>query len=280
MTTDALAPSDDPEADFDPNREYPKAAELHIDASDVVSLAEAIEAGVPIQALTEAHVKAQLTTHTWTPGAACPMRSVNRKVGAMVSLYDLRHKDSTIVVPEGIAGAAWLARCETHESDFYSATQAPAWEARNKPWTFCTECAAIYGLKHGGAVTAKGKKTKTVAVAPKPEPKPKKPRAKKPKVEKVEDASPAPQDDYVVVVPDPNDPEEAVWNEWAGRLQTQAPAGSTIDWVTDYHYQVNLPDGRSIDLMVHKDIATFRHRDENGHDHYADDLPTLLGDIG
>jgi len=40
-----------------------------------------------------------------------------------------------------------------------------------------------------------------------------------------------------------------------------------------------LKDNRAIDLMVHKDTATFRHRDATGHDHYADTIADMLAEI-
>jgi hypothetical protein len=43
---------------------------------------------------------------------------------------------------------------------------------------------------------------------------------------------------------------------------------------------VHLKDGRAIDLRVHKGEGTFRFRDSSGHDHYTDDLPAMLAEIG
>ena len=254
------------EIDYDMSQES-------IDPNDIVAMANAIQAGVPIGNLAEA---ASLATHTWTPGAACPMRSHNRKVGSLTSIYDLKHDDNEIVPPPNVTGVNWLARCETHEADYYSPTFAPAWRARNRPWEFCPECQTIFTQRYGkGALdkkaTKKGKKVKLVTVA-----------TKAPKVETAVVPEPsqapqaAPQDDPSVMA----DPEEAVWNEWSQRLAKQAPKGAVIDWLSDYHYQVNLMDGRSIDLMVHKDVATFKHRDAKGKDHYTDDLPSMLAEIG
>ena len=292
------------EADFDINQDYPDAMGMHIDPSDVVSMANAIQAGVPIGKLAEAH-EASLATHTWTPGAACPMRSHNRKVGSLTSIYDLKHDDNEIVLPANVTNVNWLARCETHEADFYSPTFAPAWRARNRPWEFCPECNTIFTQRYGkGALNKKaarrGKKVKLVTVAT---PKPKVSTA----AEREAEATAIPGFDGPLVElgtveiqaqattqaalqaaqeaqhVDPSvmaDPEEAVWNEWSQRLSKQAPKGAVIDWVGDYHYQVNLKDGRTIDLMVHKDVATFRHRDAKGKDHYTDDLPSMLAEIG
>jgi len=53
-----------------------------------------------------------------------------------------------------------------------------------------------------------------------------------------------------------------------------------VDWISDYHYQVVLKDGRQIDLQVHKGKAAFRHQDATGADHYADDIQSMLAEIG
>jgi len=279
--------------------EYDVNQDPEIDASDVVAMAQAIQAGVPIQAAAEER-QAGLATHTWTSGVACPMRSVNRKVHALTSIYDLKHADNEITPPSSVPDdVAWLARCETHGADFYSRTFAPAWQARNRPWTFCPECEAIFAQRYGKGALAKavkkGKKVNTVAVAPpkpKAEPKPKKAKA----VEQVEavsaqaaadawldsqlEAQDAALDVAAPAAVNDADPEEAVWNEWSAKLSKQAPAGGVIDWLGEYHYRVYLPDARSIEVRVHLNEATFKHTDAKGRDHYTDSLPAMLADIG
>lgn len=292
LAGDPDAQQDDP--DFDVNQE--------IDATDIVAMAYAIEAGVPIGAAAEAH-EAALATHTWTPDVACPMRSVNRKTHSLTSIYDLRHPDNEIVPPEDMAEMNWLARCETHAADLYSPTFSPAWKARNRPWTFCPECEAVFTQRYGkGALTKavkRGTKLKTVAVAPKPEPKPRKPRAKKAKPVETDfaaepavgtadadawlDAQLAQQDAAnaaPTTVSDPNDAEEKVWIEWSTRLAAEAPAGGVVDWVADYHYRVFLPDARAIDVRVHGNEAAFKYTDSTGRDHYSTTLKAMLAEIG
>lgn len=293
LAGDIDAQQADSEDTFDINQDYPESVGMNIDPTDVVSMAEAIQSGVPIQALAEAHEASQ-ATHTWTPGAACPMRSVNRKVHALTSIYDLRHDENTIVLPPNVTGVNWLARCETHEADFYSKTFAPAWKARNRPWEFCPECASIFAQRYGkgalkGKAVRKGKKLKTVTVAV---------AAPKVKEIKAEAAVSAPatasawldkattmmaEDAQAILTPaptEPSDPEEACWNEWSERLSKQAPKGAVIDWVGDYFYRVVLGDGRFIDLRVHENVATFKHTDPNMQVHYTDTLPQMLAEIG
>lgn len=290
LAGDPDAQQDNPEEAFDINEQHPEATDsgIEVDASDVVSLAKAVSAGVPIGKLVEEHQATQLTTHTWTPGAACPMRSHNRKVGSLVGVYNLKHPANTIRVPNFVTGVNWLARCETHEADLYTTTFGPAWKARNRPWEFCPGCESIFNTKHGGKAAQKGKKASTVKVAPKPEPKAKKLKGEangKAVLEAALEAikpEPAqgPQEAAWTPVESADDPEEAVWNEWSQSLAKAIPAGARVDWVTDYHYRVVLKDKREIDLMVHKGTATFRHRDASGHDHYADDIQSMLAEIG
>jgi hypothetical protein len=241
-----------------------------INPTDVVAMAQAITKGVDLGGVALDQIE-KLETHTWTPGAACPMRSRNRKVGSLTSIYDLGHKDNTITPPADMAGMAWLARCETHHADFYSPAFGPAWKARNRPWTFCDECSTIWEQRYGAGSSKKavvrGKKLNTVAVAP-------------PKQPKAEQAPEPPQEAPQTLVANPDDPEEAVWNEWSERLKVQAPAGGRIDWISDYHYQVVLPDGRFIDLRVHKGEGIFKYREPTGHDIYTDNLPAMLAQIG
>lgn len=281
-----------PEDDFDINEQHPEAAGMVIDPSDVVSLAKAVSAGVPIGALAEAH-EASLTTHTWTPGVACPMRSVNRKVHSLTSIYNLDHPDNTIQAPPEVSDVAWLARCETHEADLYSKTFAPAWRARNRPWTFCDNCRTIFEQRYGKnalrkQALKKGKKLKTVAVAPST---PKAPKA--PKVEVVADERFETTEDLkaagipgtitpaqVTTSLEGSDEEEAVWNEWSDKLSKQTPAGGVIDWLAEYHYAVRLADGRLIECRIHKGDAVFAHQDAKGAKHYTDTLPAMLAEIG
>lgn len=255
-----------------------------IDPTDVVAMAQAIQAGVPIGAAAEAH-EASLATHTWTPGAACPMRSVNRKVHALTSIYDLTHDENTIVLPPNVTGVNWLARCETHEADFYSRTFAPAWKMRNRPWEFCPECTTVFTQRYGkGALNKKaikkGKKLKTVTVAVA---KPQTPSVRPQDIEaeavsaQATAAATLTADEAPVTT---SDPEEACWNQWSASLAKQTPAGGVIDWVSDYHYRVWLADGRAIDLRVHNNEATFKHTDKRGRDHYTSDLPAMLAEIG
>jgi hypothetical protein len=313
LAGDPDAQQGDPEADFDINQEYPEPEAVNIDPTDVVAMAEAIKAGVPIGAAAEAH-EASLSTHTWTPGAACPMRSVNRKVHSLTSIYDLNHDENTIVLPPNVTGVNWLARCETHEADFYSKTFAPAWKMRNRPWEFCPECTTIFTQRYGkGALNRKaikkGKKLKTVTVAvTKPQTPTVRPKDIKAEAASAQatadawlDAQLAAQDAALTtVVSDErfettedlkaagipgtvtqvSDAEEACWNKWSASLAKQTPAGGVIDWVGDYHYRVWLADGRAIDLRVHNDEATFKHTDKRGRDHYTSDLPAMLAEIG
>lgn len=285
LAGDPDAQQADPEDSFDINQDYPEAAGMVIDPTDVLSMAKAIEAGVPIGKLAEVHETA-LSTHTWTPGAACPMRSHNRKVGSLVGVYDLKHKDNEIVLEVASSDVAWLARCETHQADFLSRTFGPAWKARNRPWEFCSECAAIYQQRFGakGApkkAVRKGKKINTTTVAePKVEASPVETFETTESLQAAGIPGTVSHETDAPAAVDPNDPEEAVWNEWSAKLAKQAPVGASIDWVSDYHYQVDLKDGRKIDLMVHKGEATFRFRDKTGHDHYTDDLPAMLAEIG
>jgi hypothetical protein len=293
LAGDIDAQQANPEEDFDINQPHPEATQsgIEIDASDVVSLAKAVSAGVPIGKLVEDQQATQLTTHTWTPGAACPMRSHNRKVGSLVGVYNLKHPANTIRVPSYVTGVNWLARCETHQADFYTTTFGPAWKARNRPWEFCPSCESIFNTKHGGKAAQKGKKAGTVKVetpAPKVKAEPKA-KVKKLKGEAngkatLETATPVqaqePQGAAWTPVAPADDPEEAVWNTWSQSLAKVIPAGARVDWVSDYHYRVVLKDNREIDLMVHKDTATFRHRDSTGHDHYADDIQSMLAEIG
>lgn len=296
LANDPDAQQDDP--DFDVNQDP------EIDPTDIVAMAQAIQAGVPIGAAAEAH-EASLATHTWTSGVACPMRSVNRKVHALTSIYDLHHADNEIRVPSSVPDdVAWLARCETHGADFYSKTFAPAWRARNRPWTFCPECEAVFTQRYGKGALAKavkkGTKVKTVAVAPKAVPKPRKPRAKKadkptevttdfatePAVGTsdadawldaqldAQDAAPTPP------AATPIDPEEAVWNEWSSKLAAEAPAGGVVDWVADYHYRVFLPDARAIDVVIRNGEAAFKYTDSRGADYYSTTLKAMLAQIG
>lgn len=255
-----------------------------IDPTDVVAMAQAIQAGVPIQAAAEAH-EASLATHTWTPGVACPMRSHNRKVGALTSIYDLKHDDNQIVPAPGVGDVNWLARCETHEADFYSKTFAPAWRARNRPWEFCGECNTIFVQRYGkGALNKKalkrGTKVKTVAVA-KPKPKPQADLNEAPASVAANEAL---ADLVLDVEPQPAaaeaDPEEAVWNEWSARLSKETPKGGVIDWLGEYHYAVNLADGRTIECRIHKGDAVFAHTSAKGKKHYTDTLPAMLAEIG
>jgi hypothetical protein len=239
-----------------------------IDPTDVVALAAAVQAGQPIP--TQAVQAAALETHTWTPDSACPMRSHNRKVGSLVSLYDLEHPESVITPPASVGPMVWLARCETHASDFYSRTISPAWKARNRPWEFCPECAAIFASRYGKGLSKPrkaGRKTKTITVAPPTI------KAVAKTVAPIEAVPPGPTDE-----PDPV--EEAAWNDWSARLVQLTPAGTAIEWVEEYHYEIVLPDQRVIELRVHKGDGIFRYRDDQGKAHYADDLPALLAEIG
>ena len=244
-----------------------------VDPTNVVAMAQALEQGVPLS--TEAVQAVSLEPHTWTPDAACPMRSHNRKVGSLVSLYDLAHPQSTIAVPPGISNVAWLARCETHAADFYSRTISPAWKARNRPWEFCPECAAVFASRFGGGLSKPrrtGRKTKTIAVAPVVPTAPKATKSSAPPAV-IEAVPPAPEDAIDPV-------EEAVWNDWSSKLVTLAPAGSSIEWVENYHYEIILPDKRSIELRVHNGDGVYRHRDAAGKSHYHDDITALLAEIG
>lgn len=294
LAGDPDAQQDDPEADFDINQAYPDTVPVDIDPTDVVAMAEAIKAGVPIGAAAEAH-EASLSTHTWTPGAACPMRSVNRKVHSLTSIYDLNHDENTIVLPPNVSGVNWLARCETHEADFYSKTFAPAWKMRNRPWEFCPECTVVFTQRYGkGALNKKaikkGKKLKTVTVAvakpQTPTVRPKDIKAEAVSAQATADAwlegQLAAQDAAIekAQATKVSDPEEDCWNKWSASLAKQTPAGGVIDWVGDYHYRVWLADGRAIDLRVHNDEATFKHTDKHGRDHYTSDLPAMLAEIG
>lgn len=301
LAGDPDAQQADPEADFDINEQHPEAAGMVLDPGDIVSMAKAIEAGVPIVALAEAHEAQQLTTHTWSPGEACPMRSRNRKVGSLTSIYNLRHPENTIVPPAFVVDGNWLARCETHNAELYSSAFAPAWKARNRPWTFCLECEAIYNTRHGGKVASKSKtkskrQPKTVAVATKT-PKPK--ASKKTEVvsderfETTEDLKAAgipgtiqgPSQEVVAAAEasesKDDDLELAAWNEWSQRLAKEAPKGATVDWISPYHYAVTLADKRQIEFRVHKGVATFKfHNDATGKDAYTDNLKQMLAAIG
>jgi hypothetical protein len=244
------------------------------DPTDIVAMAKALETGVPLS--TAAVQAVSLEPHTWTPDTACPMRSYNRKVGSLVSLYDLQHADNTIVAPPSVSNVAWLARCETHAADFYSRTISPAWQSRNRPWQFCPECAALYASRYGEGLTKPrrtGTKTKTIAVAPPAPPAPPKPKKSTAAPAVIEAVPPAPEE-----IPDPV--EEATWDTWAGTLAKQAPAGSSIEWVDPYHYEIILPDQRVIELRVHKGDAIYRWRDAAGRAHYHDDFQQLLAEIG
>lgn len=142
-------------------------------SSGLVELATKMANGEPIDPSALASISKaaeNMTPHTWTPGAFCRQRSRNRKTGTLVGLYDLNHPDNEaegIVQPksgDGEKPIQWVARCEQHGSMFFHSSVNGAWDARNKPWEWCSGCKAIVEGKATGQIVQVKKGTPNVTV--------------------------------------------------------------------------------------------------------------------
>lgn len=244
-----------------------------------------VDLAVKLQTGDRIEVPSELPTLKWAPGAFLRSRSRNRQTATLVGVYDLEHPDNTSANPlyvgtpkatDGQKPLTWATRCETHGSIFYGTSVNTAWDMRAAPWGFCGDCKAIHGQKAGsGQVLAVGGSKKgTTVIDAKPKGKGKAKNA--PKAE-VAASTPPPPPEAVA-----NDPEAKVWERWSQEMSAASPAGSSVDWLNDYHYQVALADNRLIDVRVDRvgTSATFKHDADNGKLLLADDLPAILKKMG